>query len=79
MSLVNLMNSLLVNYNFFFHFLQIPEAMMNHLVNLSAQIRLSKSDLCDLLKSLNNIMSDRDFIKQLLAINDHITVMSADN
>lgn len=53
--------------------------MMNHLDNLSAQIRLSKSDLCVLLKSLCDTMSDRDFIKQLLAINDHITAMSADN
>lgn len=58
---------------------QIPEAMMNHLENLSAQIRLNKSELCALLKSLCDVMSDRDFIKQLLAINDHITAMSADN
>lgn len=52
---------------------------MNHLDNLAEQIRLSKQDLCTLLKSLCDTMSDRDFIKQLLAINDHVTAMSADN
>lgn len=58
---------------------KIPETMMNHLENLSAQIRLSKSDLCALLKTLCETVSDREFIKQLLAINDHVTAMSADN
>lgn len=53
--------------------------MMNHLENLSAQIRLSKQDLCALLKQLCETISDRDFVKQLLTINDHITAMSADN
>lgn len=53
--------------------------MMNHLENLSAQIRLSKQDLCALLKQLCETVSDREFIKQLLTINDHITAMSADN
>lgn len=52
---------------------------MNHLENLSAQIRVGKTELCTLLKSLCDTISDRDFIKQLLAINDHITAMSADN
>lgn len=59
--------------------MQIPETMMNHLENLSAQIRLNKSDLCALLKTLCETVSDREFIKQLLAINDHVTAMSADN
>lgn len=58
---------------------QIPDTMMNHLENLSTQIRLTKSELCTLLKQLCETVSDRDFIKQLLTINDHITAMSADN
>lgn len=53
--------------------------MLNHLNNLSAQIRLGKTELCTLLKSLYDTISDRDFIKQLLAINDDITAISADN
>lgn len=53
--------------------------MMSHLENLSAQVRVGKTELCTLLKSLYDILSDRDFVKQLLAINDHITAMSADN
>lgn len=52
---------------------------MNHLKHLAAQINLNKKDLCVLLKSLSEIMTDHDFIKQLLEINDHITAMSADN
>lgn len=58
---------------------QIPEAIMNHLNYVSAQLRMSKSDLCHLLKSLNEAVSDQEFIKQVLDINDNITAMSADN
>lgn len=53
--------------------------MANHLELLAAQIRVTKLNLCILLKSLCEIISDREYIKQLLAINDHITAMSADN
>lgn len=52
---------------------------MNHLEQLATQINLHKKDLCVLLKSLSGIMTDRDYIKQILEINDHITAMSADN
>lgn len=58
---------------------QIPEVMMNHLKNVSAQIRMSETDLKALLKSLCVALSDQDFIKQLLSINDHINTISADN
>lgn len=40
---------------------------------------MSMSDLCLLLKSICEAVADQDFIKQLLAINDHVTAMSADN
>lgn len=53
--------------------------MMNHLEHLAVQVRVNKQDLCALLKSLCETVSDRDFIKQLLTINDHISSMSADN
>lgn len=52
---------------------------MIHLEHLATQINLLEEDLCVLLKSLSGIMTDRDYIKQLLEINDHITAMSADN
>lgn len=52
---------------------------MSHLEHLAVQINLPKKDLCVLLKSLSGIMMDREYIKQLLEINDHITAMSADN
>lgn len=52
---------------------------MNHLNYVSAQLRMSMSDLCTLLKSLYDAVADQDFIKQVLAINDHVTAMSADN
>lgn len=52
---------------------------MPHLEELSTQLRMNKSDLIQLLKSLYEVMSDQSFIKQVLGINDDITVMSADN
>lgn len=52
---------------------------MNHLEPLSVQLKIEKRDLILLLKSLTTIIYDQDFIKQMLAINDSITLMSADN
>lgn len=53
--------------------------MMVHVKNLAEQLRMNKEDLCKLLKFICEAISDQNFIKQLLVINDHITVMSADN
>lgn len=53
--------------------------MMVHINYLSVQLRMDKSELCQLLKSLSVAMADQDFIRQVLEINDQITEMSADN
>lgn len=53
--------------------------MMVHVNFLSAQLRMSKQELCLLLNSLSKAVSDQGFIHQLLEVNDHITAMSADN
>lgn len=58
---------------------QIPDAMMNHLDHMAVIMRVSKPDLCALLKSLYETLTDRSYITQLLTINDHIKLMSADN
>lgn len=52
---------------------------MSHIEQLSSQLHIDIPDLIKLLKSLYEIMCDQDFIKQVLAINDDITLMSADN
>lgn len=58
---------------------QIPDAMMNHLEHMADLMHVSKPELCALLKSLYETLTDRDYITQLLSINDHIKLMSADN
>lgn len=52
---------------------------MVHVNFLSAQLRMTKPELCQLLKSLSNAMADQDFIHQVLEVNDNISAMSADN
>lgn len=62
-----------------FSYLQIPENVMNHLRKLSPQLRMKLSSLIDMLKTLAEIVTDGNFIKQSLAINDVIAVLSAAN
>lgn len=50
-----------------------------HLNQLAPQLRLAVSEITDLLKCLSNVVTDQAFVKQVLAINDLITVISADN
>lgn len=52
---------------------------MVHLKLLAAQLAMEMKELISLLKSLYEVISDQYFIIQVLAINDEITVMSADN
>lgn len=52
---------------------------MVHLEMLAPQLAMSMKDLISLLKSLYEVISDQNFIGQVLSINDEITVMSADN
>lgn len=52
---------------------------MNHLEQLAPQLSMDKLELIALMKTLHDVMADQTFIKQMLAINDDITLMSADN
>lgn len=52
---------------------------MIHLDQLAPQLSMDKPELIALMKSLYDVMADQSFIKQILAINDDITLMSADN
>lgn len=66
------------NYNFI-DFPQIPETVMNHLKKLEPQLRIELSDLINMLKTLADIVTDTDFVKQSLEMNNVIAVLSADN
>lgn len=52
---------------------------MNHLTKLGPQLRVELPAMIDMLSTLANIVTDVDFVKQLLAINEVISVLSADN
>lgn len=52
---------------------------MEHLNLLAPQLRIELDTLIGMLQNLSSIVSDTDFIKQSLAINDYIGIMSADN
>lgn len=54
-------------------------ALHAHLDQLAAQLRMTGDDLTLLLRSLHDVMVDQSFVKQVLAINEEITDMSADN
>lgn len=79
-SKVNLKEKTFSNFlNLNFLSSQIPETVMNHLKKLSPQLRVELTALIKMLKTLADIVTDTDFVKQSLAINDVITVISADN
>lgn len=42
-------------------------------------MRMELSALVDMMKTLADIVTDADFVKQSLVINDGISVLSADN
>lgn len=58
---------------------QISDGVMVHLELLAPQLAMPMKDLISLLRSLYEVISDQNFIGQVLSINDEITVMSADN
>jgi hypothetical protein len=60
-------------------FIQIPETVMAHVTQLAPQLRMDVAELVELLCSMAQLMMDHDFVKQILAINDSINSMSADN
>lgn len=57
----------------------LGDVLNGHVEQLADQLRMSKRDLLNLLRSLHDVMVDQSFVKQVLSINDEITVMSADN
>lgn len=60
-------------------YLQIPDNILEHLKILAQQLRMSEIELTSTLQDLAKISTDSDFLKQVLAINEEITDMSADN
>lgn len=58
---------------------KIPDNVTSHLHQLAPQLNLDTDELLDILKSLAEVVTDQDFVKQVLAINDDIDVMSSDN
>ncbi|CRK98790.1 CLUMA_CG012002, isoform A, partial [Clunio marinus] len=68
-----------VKFSAFKDVTKIPESIMNHLKKLEPQLRIELSTMIDMLKTLTEIVTDADFVKQSLAINDVIAVLSADN
>lgn len=59
--------------------LQLPDNVQQHLEKLSPQLNMSLKELTKLLSSLAEAVMDQDFITQILAINDDIGNMSAEN
>lgn len=57
----------------------IGDQLLAHLDQLAEQLRLPAGDLCELMAELHDTMADQSFVQQVLAINDDITEMSADN
>ena len=53
--------------------------MQQHLEKLSPQLKMPLKELTKLLSSLAEAVLDQDFITQVLAINDDIGNMSAEN
>ncbi|XP_043072357.1 uncharacterized protein LOC6560699 [Drosophila grimshawi] len=58
---------------------QLPDYVLQHLVKLAPQMNMSQLELTELCKSLCEVVSDQNFIGQVLAINDDINVMSMEN
>lgn len=58
---------------------QISDVLLVHLEHVSAQLRMTTVELQHLLRGLHDVMVDQSFVNQVLAINDDIVLMSADN
>lgn len=53
--------------------------MQQHVSELAKQLRIDEQELAGLLRALAQIAFDQDFIEQVLAINENINDLSADN
>ncbi|XP_030245006.1 uncharacterized protein LOC115564608 isoform X1 [Drosophila navojoa] len=58
---------------------QLPDYVSQHLMKLAPQLNMSLHELTELCKSLYEVVSDQNFITQVLAINDDIGNMSMEN
>ncbi|ALC41809.1 CG13868, partial [Drosophila busckii] len=58
---------------------KLPDYVSQHLVKLAPQLNMSLHDLTELCKSLCEVVSDQNFITQVLAINEDIGAMSIEN
>lgn len=52
---------------------------MCHLRKLAPQLRYDLSTLIETLRTINRIVTDSDFVNQMLSINFHIADLSKDN
>lgn len=59
--------------------MQITDPMKQHVSELAKQLRIERQELAGLLQQLAKIAFDQDFIEQVLAINENINDLSADN
>lgn len=58
---------------------KIPDMVLCHLSNVASQLRMEFEQLIHILKTVNQILSDDDFVTQLLSINFNISDLSKDN
>ncbi|XP_068145927.1 uncharacterized protein [Drosophila tropicalis] len=58
---------------------KLPDSIVQHLTKLAPQLRLPLPELTDLCKSLAEVVTDQNFITQVLSINDDIGNMSVEN
>ncbi|EDW79752.2 uncharacterized protein Dwil_GK17849 [Drosophila willistoni] len=58
---------------------KLPDSIVQHLTKLAPQLRLPLPELTDLCKSLAEVVTDQNFISQVLSINDDIGNMSVEN
>ncbi|XP_055373160.1 uncharacterized protein LOC129606706 [Condylostylus longicornis] len=66
-------------FNVFKNSSKIPDHVTTHIEQLAPQLNIDKIELLDIFKSIAEVVTDQDFIKQVLSINDDINEMSADN
>ncbi|KAH8290137.1 hypothetical protein KR054_000323, partial [Drosophila jambulina] len=58
---------------------KLPDSIKEHLSRLAPQMRMPLQELTELCKSLAEVVTDQNFISQVLAINDDIGNMSVEN
>lgn len=59
--------------------MQLSDALKNHIEQLAIQLSYTKEGLLDLFVKTSNAMYDKDFITQVMDIDEHIGKISADN